>query len=437
MHLQEEFLYHIWDEGHLAGDLKTESGKTLKIIYPGQYNSNRGPDFVNAVLQIGDETKTGNVEIHLHSYDWTLHNHHEDAHYNQVILHVVLSNNAKNHFTIKENGELAEIIELKHQLSEDIGKLIILHNHNADKSGYCRLMSLLTNDHLESILYEMGRQRFFSKVNRFNTALLLSDYEQIIYEGIMEAMGYDKNKFNFMMIARNLSCSQLRQWFSEGMQLDELISILLFSTGLIEHNDKQLDKESVAYLASVYEAQPYHSQRLKIDWQAFRIRPANHPVFRMLSMAVFLERNLQNGLLKSILSVMESGEIKSIMNGLNKLFPANGLNTTLPIPKLGAGLASNILLNILLPITELYYEKTANETQQQRMFALYREFPGLPVNRIITFMLKHLSKTQARQAVSKATFQQGLIELYYRFCQYHYCNDCINDYQSKHGLSEV
>lgn len=117
--MEERFLYHIWDAGHMQNELRTVTGKSVQVKYQGQYNTNRGPDFRNALIEISGELLRGDVEIHLNSNDWIAHNHHEDHYYNQVILHVVLNSNGKSQ-TIKENGEPVEILELKNQLSQDI-----------------------------------------------------------------------------------------------------------------------------------------------------------------------------------------------------------------------------------------------------------------------------------------------------------------------------
>ncbi|MDZ4121969.1 MAG: DUF2851 family protein, partial [Candidatus Cloacimonadaceae bacterium] len=107
--LNERFLYHIWDENHLQFELGTVSGKALQIIYPGHFNTNRGPDFVNASLVIDGVNCTGSVEIHLAHLDWTRHHHHEDRYYNDVILHVVYDHNSQIAYTCKENGEQVDI----------------------------------------------------------------------------------------------------------------------------------------------------------------------------------------------------------------------------------------------------------------------------------------------------------------------------------------
>ena len=42
----------------------TADGRRVRIIDQGRLNTDAGPDFFNASVQIGDETWAGNVEIH-------------------------------------------------------------------------------------------------------------------------------------------------------------------------------------------------------------------------------------------------------------------------------------------------------------------------------------------------------------------------------------
>ena len=86
----EELLHYVWK--HKLFPLKaltTTAGLPVEVIDPGLHNTNAGPDFFNAKIRIGGTLWVGNVEIHDHAADWYTHEHHHDARYDNVILHVV------------------------------------------------------------------------------------------------------------------------------------------------------------------------------------------------------------------------------------------------------------------------------------------------------------------------------------------------------------
>ena len=88
--MQEDFLHYIWQHKKFdTNHLKTTNEETISVVSVGQYNTNSGPDFFNAQLKIGNQLWAGNVEIHIKSSDWFLHNHEQDKAYDNVILHVV------------------------------------------------------------------------------------------------------------------------------------------------------------------------------------------------------------------------------------------------------------------------------------------------------------------------------------------------------------
>ena len=300
--MDEKFLYHIWDAGHLLTPLKTASGKTLQVKYQGQYNTSRGPDFHNVIIELNREILRGDVEIHLHSYDWIAHNHHEDPHYNQVILHIVMDA-GQQQFTIREDGTTIEILELKNQLSDEIQKLLEKQKTTSlnDNITYCDLLSAIDNDALISILTSWGLQRFQNKVRRFDAALMLSDFDQVLYEGIMEALGYEKNKHNLLILAQTIPLKNIREWQSEGMTALELASIYCCSSKLLYLCKHHLNPELYQLLLDTYEKQRFYARTWDIDWQLFRIRPNSHPIYRLLTMANLSHKTKDKGLLNYFL----------------------------------------------------------------------------------------------------------------------------------------
>ncbi|MBW6513403.1 MAG: DUF2851 family protein [Candidatus Syntrophosphaera sp.] len=427
--MEEKFLYHIWDAGHLLTPLKTVSGKTLQVSYQGQYNTNRGPDFRNVIVSLDGEILRGDVEIHINSYDWNAHEHHEDPHFNNVILHVVM-NAGKQQITIKQNGETAEILELKDQLSEDIRKLLEspLVPSGEDRSTYCELLSAIDNDRLLSILANWGLRRFKNKVRRFNASLLLSDFDQVFYEGVMEALGYDKNKQNMLSLAQTVHLKSIRSWQEQGMTPLELVAIFCCASGLLDKSQNRLEGSLLELLRQTYERQKFYARKLDLPWQLFRIRPGNHPIYRIFAMGSLIARTSEQSFLNYFLDQFETG---SFQGGKSRSsFARSFAQSTLPgaekLPKLGQGLISSIFVNIFLPISYMYYDKHGDAASQQRVMAVYADFPALQENHITRFMGRYMSATHSKLANSKTIYQQGLIEIFHRFCHYHLCAECVN-----------
>lgn len=71
--------------------LATSRGEDLKVVYPGKPNSDKGPDFFNAIITLGKGGETnGDIEVHVKSSQWKAHGHHKNPGYNGVVLHVVV-----------------------------------------------------------------------------------------------------------------------------------------------------------------------------------------------------------------------------------------------------------------------------------------------------------------------------------------------------------
>lgn len=427
--MEEKFLYHIWDEGHLNSDLQTIGAKALKIIYQGQFNTGRGPDFKNAIIELDGEQLRGDVEIHLKTQDWQAHNHQEDVYYNKVILHVVLEHKALYTHTIREDGAVIEILALQNNLCEDISKLLQNHETPQRRSVYCDLLSAIENDSLRLILHNAGLRRFKAKIGRFNSALSMSSFDQLFYEGLFEALGYDKNKLNTLQLAQSLPLAKLKEYKAEGMSRKELAAIYLCSSGMLKQKSTAISEALQEKLWQLYERQPWQGQKVLIDWQFFRIRPQNHPLKRILYISTLIWESLDIGLLNHFLSNTQSyiKDPKTHNKAYTSLWMVQELFEGQPL-SLGKAVQNNIYLNIYLPVLALWHQKMASDTHD--VFALYSAFPGLQANYVTRFMSRYMNPEQSKIADSQAIYQQGLLDIYHRFCNWHYCSECIE--QTRH-----
>jgi hypothetical protein len=432
--MEEKFLYHIWDAGHLLTPLKTASGKPLQVTYQGQFNTDRGPDFRNVIVNLAGEAVRGDVEIHINAYDWTAHDHHEDPYYNNVILHVVM-NAGQQQYTIREDGTAIEVLELAGQLSPDINKLLETPEASAEyeKSTYCDLLSAIDTDRLEGTLTEWGWKRFHNKVRRFNAALMLGDFDQVFYEGIMEALGYDKNKQNMLSLAQSLPLKKIRAWQAEGMNALELASIFCCASGLLARSKELSGEHLYNLLSTSYESQQYFAQPLKTDWQLFRVRPNSHPVYRLFTISSLLHKTANEGLLQYFLehSGLDAGDAGHEYRRFHELFSDAVLPGAEALPKPGRGLTGNIFVNIFLPVAYVYFEKHSDTDALERILAVYKSFPALQENHILRHMGRYLSDGHVRAVSGKTILQQGLIEIFHRFCSYRLCQECVSSSQAR------
>ncbi|MGC1632990.1 MAG: DUF2851 family protein, partial [Gelidibacter sp.] len=120
--MQENFLHYVWQfKKFNTSGLKTTTGESIVLLNIGQHNLNGGPDFFNAQLKIDDQLWAGNVEIHIKSSDWYVHNHEIDSAYDNVILHVVYEHDTD--IFRKDNSKIPTL-----QLNDLIHKNV-LHNY--------------------------------------------------------------------------------------------------------------------------------------------------------------------------------------------------------------------------------------------------------------------------------------------------------------------
>ena len=435
MQFSEKFLYHIWDAQHLKKKLQTISGKSLKIMFQGQWNTDAGPDFKNAIIQFEGEVLRGDVEAHLETHDWNSHHHHEDKNYNNVILHIVFKHNGQYPFTVSENGEKIEILELQNYLDKNITKLLKEHKHKkfVVEDKFCSFFAGLDNESLQLLLLKSGSERLEKKIKRFGAELFFSDFNQLFMQGLFESLGYSKNKFQMLQLALKFPYSKLKEFYRNGMTKDELLTLWLCSSDLISHLPKTFPREFVSKWKELYQKQGFSKEIFDLDWKLFRIRPINHPAVRILQIIDLIYENLENPLFNNVLKVFSFTDKKIKMNKFKgriySLLQVKGDESSYSfLPEkyqIGKSRVDIIIINILIPLAILYARKMSYSELDNVAKKVYQEFHGLPGNFITQFMERFMDDTQRKIVSKKAIYQQGILKLYFDFCQHHNCEMCV------------
>src|SRR5690606_27810857 len=181
--MNEDFLHYLWKFKKFPfQNLKTTQNELIEIIQVGEHNFNSGPDFFNALLKIDNQLWAGNVEIHMKSSDWYLHNHENDKNYNNVILHVVWEHDVE---IFRNKNIPIPTLELKNIVSDTIlVKYSSLFKQNK------KFINCETNiDHFDPFLLKNWIERLYierleDKAKNISVELIKSnnDWEAVLFK---------------------------------------------------------------------------------------------------------------------------------------------------------------------------------------------------------------------------------------------------------------
>lgn len=383
--ITESLLARVWQSQILRGkELITAGGESFWVIYPGRINNEGGPDFHHAIIATREGELRGDVELHIRSSGWQAHGHHRDPRYNGVILHVVMWHD-KEGPTVLQDGKTVPVLPLRPYL-EGLEWFPLL---TAPDEPCHDLGASLGDGVVGELLDGAGEERFRAKVGHFQAELAIKQGEQVLYEGLMGALGYSRNKQSFEELARRMPLKVLKyiahgaSWEGRGEALE---AALLGEAGLLH-------------------------------WQLSGVRPGNMPQRRIAAAGYLLAGYLGRGLVPSLLQLVRGADAK---NGHRRL--EEGLMVTRGFygALIGRGRAGEMVVNILLPFSFAW----AQGEPREHALELYRSYPLLEENQITRQMSKQLFAGTRYGVVNSARRQQGLIHLYKSFCLERKCLQC-------------
>ena len=415
--MKEDFISFIWQHQYFdKTNLKTWQGEVLQIIDPGTRNSNAGPDFSNARLKIGSLEWQGPVEIHVKASDWWLHKHHLDPVYEQVILHVVWSNDlaSKPHLI-----SFIPLLELKTRV--DIrSRLTSFHGFSGDKFIPCRPhLSLVPTRLFASMLALAFAQRIERKSSEILKALVKTnnDWEQVTYERVGRNFGFKVNEDVFEALVKLVPLRLVDRLRSNILQLEALY---FGQAGMLTANKadwyyRRLQSEYL-YLKRKY---PFISTPLKKQrWRYLRLRPANFPTIRIAQFASLMHHQYLR-----FSDVREASSIRVLLEP--QIEPSSYWTYHYDFAKpremrsgrLGKSSKCNLIINSVAPILAAYAVSTGQPKYLKQAQVLLTELP--PENNHIVSNWKDWGFE-----VTSAYCSQALIELNNRYCNRKRCLNC-------------
>ena len=381
----EEAVVRLWQNAdRLATGLVTQDGRRLKVLYPGRRSNSAGPDFRDCVLSTeAGNIVVGDVEVHVNEGGWRAHGHHVDSNYNGVVLHVVLVPSGRTTTTLESRAEAPVAA---------IGAA--QENETVDAEQFRRLDEDTSVSALQEKLDRAGDERFRLKADGYAMELESGDAEQVLYAGIMEALGYSANRRPFAALAASVPMARLRMLRGEPgeTRLLAIRAMLVSASGLMSSAPAE---DAERFRATLKGLPPV--EKIAESWKTFRVRPSNHPLRRIEGAAVLIDRALDEGFLSIATRTARGRKHQSLIN----LFTAP--------PFIGESRAREIAVNVVLPFLYAWGGVARDRELGRACKEIFEGMPGLADNEITREMKRLLPPGVDTRGARR---QQGLIHLY-------------------------
>lgn len=252
--VSEKVIQKIWLQGDFyQEDLRSTSGKRLKVLDPGRWNMQEGPDFLEARLELDGHEVIGDVEIHFYANDWWHHGHDRNPHFERVVLHVLLYDDrisgAEAQSARMESLVLMPLLE--RDLEEYAMEAALLDLEQINELAWFERFMAKPLAERRVLLEALATERWQLKAGYARKRLEQADWARCCHESTLEVMGFARNRGPMHKIAAAYSIAD----FSRGLNTQ-----------------------------AIFEA-------LRPDWKLSGCRPANHPKLRLRQYAAICAAN--------------------------------------------------------------------------------------------------------------------------------------------------
>jgi hypothetical protein len=413
--MKEDFLHHLWQHKKFTvTNLKTTTGESVQILNSGQYLQLAGPDFFNAQIVIGHQKWAGNVEIHLKSSDWYLHNHEKDANYDSVILHVVWEHDTP--IFRKNNTEIPTLELKKYVQLSDLNKYQTLLTQK--EWIYCENdISTVT----DFIIKNWEERLYFERLERKSNEILLllkesnNDWEAVLFCLLAKNFGLNTNGPLFLKMAKSLPFSIIRK---EATSLENLEALFFGQANMLDTTFQDsyimgLQKE-FSYLAHKYQIQKSVFEKVEF----FKHRPDNFPTIRLAQLAALYHK--EHNLFSKVTHASSIEQIYDLFKLDINIYWETHYNfdkkSVQKKKKMSHSFIDLIIINTIIPV-RFAFEQSLNKEISQEIIDLAIAIP--PEKNIIVDKFKEIGMG------AKNAFQtQALLQLKKEYCAQKKCLKC-------------
>lgn len=390
----------------------------MRVLDPGVWNHDSGPDFFNAKVSVGGRIWAGNVEIHIKASDWHRHGHDQDPAYDNVILHVV---SVSDTMIIRNDG--SAIPQMAVSLPQDFYLTYgTLTSETAEIRCAARINEipqLHRTDWIESLSLERLQQ----KAARVEETLraLHGDWDGAASITLARGLGFGLNSDPFELLAKSISLNHLRRHTDNILQMEAL---MFGQAGLLDpavfpfDRRYQLMCREYRFLSAKYGLTPIP----RVMWKFSRTRPQNFPYRRIALLAKgmaetpdLLDRILRCGGDEERLRELFRWKIDEYWSR-RYAFGGDGQTEAQP-PQLSEGSINLLLINVAAPLLYAYGLLHSDHEMKEEAQNLLVSLP--PEKNVLVRQWQGLG-LKARDAMES----QALIHLRKEYCGKGECLRC-------------
>ncbi|MDD2707731.1 MAG: DUF2851 family protein [Verrucomicrobiae bacterium] len=381
--LSERLAQVLWQEQLFSPkNLRTTDGRRLRVIHPGTWNMEGGPDFARAEIELDGSVCRGDVEVHLRGNDWHAHGHERNPAYNRVVLDVSLwAGGGVEHPPRRADGETLPQLVLSPFLECALEEL----QESLDPDRYpfalirlARPANAFQHMSKEEVLRwveEEGMRRMAQKSGRAGELVSRFGANQAAYLLMAESLGYKHNKAAFFGVA---AAVPLRRLLARN-DPDRMIEMLLAECG-------------------------------RLTFRVFQVRPANHPERRLAALALLAHsRPDLAGWFEMAVNAANPDSLRPVLRHPFWSCHARrgGPLIHSPMALIGQERWREMLVNVIIPFCHSRRMMAGDGKGVGEIERVYRERAASPGNCVTRRMAYELGVALPRLA----WLQQGLIQI--------------------------
>ncbi len=420
--MTENLLQFIWQHRlySIMEPLQSSEGETILVLHPGRLNTHAGPDFLEAKIKINNTLWAGNIEVHVKSSDWLLHQHQKDENYDKLILHVVYIEDAPIR-TAKDSLFPTLVLKTHIEISllDRYARLMESNRFIPCENSISSVSVIKIQTQLERMLAE----RLEDKTNNVAELLALknNNWQEVFYIQLARGFGLHINQDAFEKLALQTPLHLFEKYKNNQTHIEALLfGQAGFLSDYFDETYPNFLHNEYQYLKKLHQLEPISTHM----WKFLRLRPANFPTIRLAQFAQLIFQSTH--LFSKIMNAATLKELESLFDVEVAGYWLNHYTfrdeSTEKKKHLGKSFIHTLVSNAVVPTLFIYGKLQGNNAFCDKAIDFLHQLPA-ETNHIIRRWESTIG------VVKNAAETQALLQLHKKYCTPKKCLSCSIGYE--------